>query len=227
MEKNKVEYILEAKYALFSNPTLSVGGEKCSYQGPTYEAIKRITENIYWKPTIEWVIDSVTVLNQIDYETKAVVTVKEMDTSKRDLSYYTFLKNVKYLVKAHFEWNENFDKFKKDRITNKHREIFMRSLSKGGRFKISAGISECPAFVYPVDKEYHSFYENTEKYPIGYMYISKGYPNENKNGEEKFFVYLSNIIMEKGVIVYPKLEYCDKREIKEMKFYDFENKEVL
>ena len=219
MEGNKVEYILEAPYALFSNPTLSVGGEKCSYQVPTYESIKRITENIYWKPTIEWVIDSVTVLNQIDYETKAVTTVKEMDMTKhRDLSYYTFLKNVKYLVKAHFEWNENFDKFKKDRNVAKHKEIFIRSLSKGGRFKISAGISECPAFVYPVDKEYHSFYENTTKYPVGYMYIAKGYPNENKDGEEKFFIYLSNIVMEKGVITYPSLEKCDRREIKKMKF---------
>ena len=82
---------MEAPYALFSNPTLSVGGEKCSYQVPTYESIKRITENIYWKPTIKWVIDSVIVLNQIDYETKAVATVKEMDMSKRDLSYYTCL----------------------------------------------------------------------------------------------------------------------------------------
>lgn len=72
MYNNNVEYILEADYALFSNPVYAVGGEKCSYMVPTYEALKRITCNIYWKPTIIWVIDEVKILNQIDYECKAI-----------------------------------------------------------------------------------------------------------------------------------------------------------
>ena len=223
---NKVEYILEAKYALFSNPLLSIGGEKCSYQVPTYEAILRITENIYWKPTFKWIIDSVTVLNPIDYETKAMKTRTKMDMKDNDLAYYTFLKNVKYLIKAHFEWNENFPQFKEDREVKKHKEIFERSLKKGGRLRIFAGISECPAYVYPITKISESYYNSIDIYPIGYMYHSKGYPNENKDGEEKMFVYLSNILMKKGVINYPKIEECDKRIIKDMSFYNFENKET-
>ena len=39
------------------------------------------------------------------------------------------------------------------------------------------------------------------------------------------FVYLSNIIMRKGEIVYPDIKKCDKRIVKEMSFYNFENTE--
>ncbi|MCA6072990.1 MAG: CRISPR-associated protein Cas5, partial [Endomicrobium sp.] len=34
------------KFALFTDPITKLGGEKCSYQIPTYEAIKGITESI-------------------------------------------------------------------------------------------------------------------------------------------------------------------------------------
>lgn len=36
----------------FSDPIMRVGGEKCSYQVPTYEALKGILMSVYWKPTI-------------------------------------------------------------------------------------------------------------------------------------------------------------------------------
>lgn len=37
---NIVEFQVTGDYALFSDPILRVGGEKCSYQVPTYEALK-------------------------------------------------------------------------------------------------------------------------------------------------------------------------------------------
>lgn len=43
--------------ALFTDPLTKVGGEKFSYPVPTYQALKGITESIYWKPTLIWVID--------------------------------------------------------------------------------------------------------------------------------------------------------------------------
>ena len=225
MTGNDFEYILEAKYGLFSNPSYSVGGEKCSYMVPTYEALKRATQNIYWKPTLIYVIDSCTVLNPIEYETKAINVVANMDISKRDLSFYTYLINIKYLVKGHFIWNENLPQFEKDRNVRKHKECFERFLRLGGRRAIYAGTSECPAYVYPVEGEPPvSYYKDTALYPIGYMYHSKGYPNENKDGEEKLFVYLSQIEMRNGVITYPEIEKCDKRVIRDMKFYNFEDK---
>ena len=39
---------------------------------PTYEALKGITESIYWKPTIIWIIDAVRVMNPIQTETKGI-----------------------------------------------------------------------------------------------------------------------------------------------------------
>lgn len=59
---NIVEFQVTGDYALFSDPILRVGGEKCSYQVPTYEALKGILQSVYWKPTIIWVIDAVRVM---------------------------------------------------------------------------------------------------------------------------------------------------------------------
>lgn len=54
MEKhrNSIEYVVYGDYALFSEVATRTGGEKFSYQIPTYQALKGITESIYWKPTI-------------------------------------------------------------------------------------------------------------------------------------------------------------------------------
>ena len=46
-----VEFLAYGPYALFSDPLTRVGGEKCSYQIPTYEALKGIIESIYWNLT--------------------------------------------------------------------------------------------------------------------------------------------------------------------------------
>lgn len=37
---NIVEFQVTGDYALFSDPIMRVGGEKCTYQVPTYEALK-------------------------------------------------------------------------------------------------------------------------------------------------------------------------------------------
>jgi CRISPR-associated protein Cas5d len=50
--KNCLEFRLWGRYALFTDPLTKVGGEKCSYHIPTYEALKGVCKSIYWKPTI-------------------------------------------------------------------------------------------------------------------------------------------------------------------------------
>ena len=62
-ERNTIEYKVYGKYALFTDPLTKIGGEKFTYQIPTYEALKGITESIYWKPTFVWIIDDVRVMN--------------------------------------------------------------------------------------------------------------------------------------------------------------------
>ena len=48
---NIVEFEVYGEHALFSDPLMRLGGEKCSYQIPTYEALKGILSSVYWKPT--------------------------------------------------------------------------------------------------------------------------------------------------------------------------------
>ena len=51
-KENIVEFKVSGRYALFSDPINRIGGEKFSYQVPTYQALKGILESVYWKPTL-------------------------------------------------------------------------------------------------------------------------------------------------------------------------------
>lgn len=52
--ENSIEFKVSGRYALFSDPINRIGGEKFSYQVPTYQALKGILESVYWKPTLIW-----------------------------------------------------------------------------------------------------------------------------------------------------------------------------
>ena len=130
-KRNSIEFEVYGKYALFSDPITRVGGEKFSYQAPTYQALKGIVESIYWKPTIIWVIDAVRIMNKIQTEGKGIRPIKL--SGGNDLAYYTYLKDVKYQVLAHFEWNENRKNLEQDRNEHKHHNIAKRMVEKGGR----------------------------------------------------------------------------------------------
>ena len=69
---NMVEFQVTGDYALFSDPVMRVGGEKCSYPVPTYEALKGILHSVYWKPTIVLLNDAVRVMQHIVMETKGI-----------------------------------------------------------------------------------------------------------------------------------------------------------
>ena len=73
---NIIEFSVYGSYGLFSDPITRVGGEKCSYQVPTYEALKGIVSSIYWKPTLIWYVDKVRIMNQIQTEVKGIRTIK-------------------------------------------------------------------------------------------------------------------------------------------------------
>ena len=67
---NSIEFKTWGHHALFTDPLSKIGGEKCSYHVPTYEALKGITKSIYWKPSLVWVIDEVRVMKRIQTQTK-------------------------------------------------------------------------------------------------------------------------------------------------------------
>ena len=138
-------YRLFGDYALFTDPVTKGGGEKFTYQIPTYQALKGITEQIYWKPTLQYYIDAVKVMKPIQTETKGILA--PLKKGGKDLNYYTYLKDVEYLVKVHFEWNGLRKELENDRNEKKHEQIFLRSLERGGRRDIFLGTRECIGYV--------------------------------------------------------------------------------
>jgi CRISPR-associated protein Cas5 subtype I-C len=127
-KRNSVEFEVYAKYALFSDPITRVGGEKFSYQVPTYQALKGILESIYWKPTFIWIVDAVRIMGKIQTEGKGMRPIRM--SGGNDLAYYTYLKDVRYQVLAHFVWNDNRPGLQNDRNENKHHSIAKRSIEK-------------------------------------------------------------------------------------------------
>ena len=105
IHRNTIEFEVCGDYALFSDVLTRPSGEKCTYDIPTYEAIKGIVHSIYFKPTILWKVDAVRIMNPIRTERKGMRPLKM--NGENDLAYYTYLRNVCYQVRAHFEWNEN------------------------------------------------------------------------------------------------------------------------
>ena len=101
---NIVEFRVHGKTALFTDPLTKIGGEKCSYHIPTYEALKGILGSVYWKPTFVWIIDKVRIINPIRTQTKGIKPIRYYGGGN-DLSIYTYLTDVLYQVQAHFEWN--------------------------------------------------------------------------------------------------------------------------
>lgn len=206
---NIVEFKVYGPYALFSDPIMRVGGEKCSYQIPTYEALKGIISSVYWKPTIIWYIDKVRVMNRIQTEVKGVRPIKY--NGGNDLAYYTYLKDCCYQVQAHFEWNLNRPELEKDRNENKHHEIAKRMILRGGRRDIFLGTRECQGYVEPCKfGEGEGAYDNIPSLQFGTMYHGITYADEAYSEEtrNKMTVNLWFPLMKNGVIEFPKPEDC-------------------
>ena len=218
---NDITFEVRGDYALFSDPITRVGGEKISYQVPTYEAIKGVVESIYWKPTIIWVIDEVRILNQIKTEAKAIRTLS-YTTNKPDLSYYTYLRNVAYQVRAHFEWNLNRPELEADRNEGKHFEMAKRMIKKGGRRDVFLGTRECQAYISPAEfGKGEGFYDHSGVLSFGLMYHGIIYPDESSE-KKNMVINFWNSQMIDGVIKYTNPKDClFKKIVKREMFKDF------
>ena len=221
---NIVELEVTGDYALFSDPVMRVGGEKTTMQIPSYEALKGILSSVYWKPTFIWYIDEVRVMNRIRTETKGIRPIK-YNKGANDLSYYTYLKDCRYRIKAHFEWNENRPELMADRNENKHHEIARRMIHKGGRRDIFLGTRECQGYVEPcVFSESEGAYDDVEELAFGLMYHGITYADEAYSEETKgkMTVNMWYPIMKNGVIRFPRPEDCPvHKTIREMEIKPF------
>lgn len=132
-------------YALFTRPEMKV--ERVSYDVITPSAARGILEAIYWKPAIRWIIDRIHVLNSIEFDNirrnelanKATITSKDIKQGNRAIQLFIeddrqqrasmVLKNVAYVIEAHFELTgkDNAD-------PGKHLAIFERRVKNGQCF---------------------------------------------------------------------------------------------
>ncbi len=223
--RNTVEFQVEGEYALFADPVTRVGGEKCSYHIPTYEALKGILQSCYWKPTLIWVIDEIRVMNPIQTETKAIRPRNY--NGGNDLAYYTYLKDVCYQVRAHFEWNLNRPELARDRNEHKHHNIARRMIDRGGRRDIFLGTRECQGVVTPCefDKGDGAYDKMNGEIDYGFTYHGITYPDEAvlKEDKGKMTVRFWHPVMHnRGIITFIRPEECEKkRHIKAMDMKPF------
>lgn len=223
IKENRIEFEVTGRYALFSDPLTRAGGEKFSYQVPTYQALKGIAESIYWKPTFIWYIDAVRVMNPIQTQTQGIRPVNY--AGGNTLSYYTYLKNVRYQVRAHFEWNKNRPELEQDRNENKHFIIAKRMLDRGGRRDIFLGTRECQAYVSPCRfGEGEGNYDCIGELSFGTMFHGITYADEayDESGRGKMTARFWQPVMKKGIIEFKRPEKCTViRELGAMKMKRF------
>lgn len=222
--RNSIEFEVHAPYALFTDPLTKMGGEKMTYNVPTYQALKGIVESIYWKPTIMFIIDELRIMNQIKMESKGIRPIEY--GGGNTLANYTYLKDVRYQVRAHFIFNPHRPDMAFDRNEHKHHNILKRSLKAGGRRDIFLGARECQGYVEPCEfGSGEGDYDRLEEMHLGTMVHGINYPDET--GRNQMEVRLWNPIMEKGIIRFIRPDECKNvRILREMEPKTFDNSSV-
>ena len=214
VERNSIKFKVWARHALFTDPLTRIGGEKCSYHIPTYEALKGIAKSIYWKPTFIWIIDELRVIKRIRTQTKGTKPLEF--GGGNTLAIYTFLADVEYQVRAHFEWNKNRPELEDDRIEGKHNDIAQRMLERGGRQDIFLGTRDCQGYVEPCEFNSGSGdYDGAGELAYGLMFHGFDYPDET--GENQLHARFWRPTMIDGRINFLRPEACTIRKfIREM-----------
>ena len=148
---------LAGDLACFTRPEMKV--ERVSYDVITPSAARGILEAIYWKPQIRWIIDRIHVLNPIRFtnirrnEVAAKATAPTAAALKGEITATagilieesrqqraaTLLRDVAYLIEAHFEILDH--RFEKTGLPlpahdseGKHLDIFKRRARTGQCF---------------------------------------------------------------------------------------------
>lgn len=204
-----IKVLISGDRACFTRPEMKT--ERVSYDVITPSAARGILEAVYWKPAIAWKIDSIQVVNEIRFDTfrrnelasklsyqnaKAAysknvpVYVDVMVDRQQRATMY--LKDVAYIVTAHFEMTARAGE---SDTPEKHYNIALRRLRKGQCFNQPyLGCREFPATVSLVeDGTVESYYQDIDRFDLGFML----YDIDFKNSMEPMFY---RAVMKNGVI---------------------------
>jgi len=136
-------------YACFTRPEMKV--ERVSYDVMTPSAARGILEAIHWKPAIRWIVDRIFVLkpirfeslrrNEVGHRASATTAASAMKRGHGDIGIMvdddrqqratTLLRDVAYLIDAHFELT---DKAGPDDTVGKHLDMARRKARQGQCF---------------------------------------------------------------------------------------------
>lgn len=204
-----IKVLISGDRACFTRPEMKT--ERVSYDVITPSAARGILEAVYWKPAIAWKIDSIRVVNEIRFDTfrrnelasklsyqnaKAAysknVPVYVDVMADRQQRATMYLKDVAYIVTAHFEMTARAGE---SDTPEKHYNIALRRLRKGQCFNQPyLGCREFPATVSLVeDGSVESYYQDIDRFDLGFML----YDIDFKNSMEPMFY---RAVMKNGVI---------------------------
>ena len=144
--QNSVRIRVWGEHACFTRPEMKV--ERVSYDAMTPSAARGVLEAIYWKPQIRWSVDRIHVLkpiaftnirrNEVGCKASASNAATAMKNGRGSLGIFieeerqqraaTVLRDVEYLIEAHFEVVSG------DEPPPKHFEMFKRRAEKGQCF---------------------------------------------------------------------------------------------
>lgn len=203
--------------ACFTRPEMKV--ERVSYDCITPSAARGILEAIHWKPAIRWVVERITVLNPIAFESirrnevglkaSASLAGRAMAAGGRTEMFIEdaraqrtslILRDVAYLIDARFEMT---DRAGAEDNPAKHLEMFTRRARKGQCFhQPCLGCREFPAHFALIEGDaplpHSSLIEPGKPRELGWMLNDMDFANGR---QPQFF----RAVMCDGVIEVPPL----------------------
>jgi CRISPR-associated protein Cas5d len=214
-----VKLLAQGEYACFTRPEMKA--ERVSYDVMTPSAARGVVEAVYWHPGIRWVIDRITVLNEIQFgsvrrnelghkisyaNVKQAVNGGRVDLHQRinedrQQRATLLLKDVAYVIEAHFE--TGMSKAGSGDTPEKHYNMFLRRARKGQCFyQPYLGCREFSAHfkLLEEDEGIRGFYQEEDFRDLGWMLWDIVYQENPQSIEPRFF----RASMRHGVIDVPK-----------------------
>jgi CRISPR-associated protein Cas5d len=207
---------ISGEFACFTRPEMKV--ERVSYDVITPSAARGILEAIYWKPQIRWVIDRIHVLAPIRFtnirrnevgvkagspsaaamkgESVPTLGILADDPKNRQQRASTLLRDVSYLIEAHFEildrrFEKNGPALPLKDCEGKHLDMFNRRARNGQCFhQPCLGCREFPAR-FTLIEDNASLPESRllpeqKNRPLGWMLHDIDYLPADKKAEDSF-----------------------------------------